>query len=170
MRLKEFFSSTDKSPSNSSATVTHGIEAPNSIQDAPEQGEKNDSDLRLSAGPRTPFRGKSTFIPPNKRNASIDTYCRLVEKDVSLLLKNTKEYKVANNLSKEQRMELNSIKNDKSVVIQSADKGGAIVVMDCAAYDSEIKRQLSNTTCYRKLNRNPTLELKQCIVKKLDLF
>lgn len=125
---------------------------------------------RLSAGPRTPLRGRSTFIPPKNRNASIDTYCRLVEKDVSLLLGKKKECKVANNLTKDQRMELNSIKKDKTLVIQSADKGGAIVIMDRVAYVGESNRQLSNTTFYKKLSHNPTLDFKLQIKNKLDLL
>lgn len=161
MRLKEFFSNHNKFPSNSAVTVTEGTEDPDDLTVAFER--KRELSSRLSAGPRTPFRGKSTFIPPHKRNASINTYCRLVEKDVSLLLGKKRDYKVANNLSKDQRMELNSIKNDKSLVIQSADKGGAIVVMDRTAYDMEIQRQLSNTIFYNKLNRNPTQEFKQRI-------
>lgn len=49
------------------------------------------------------------------------------------------------------------------MVIQSADKGGAIVIMDRTAYDMEIQRQLSNMIFYNKLNRNPTQEFKQRI-------
>nr|XP_055053666.1 uncharacterized protein LOC129438772 isoform X1 [Misgurnus anguillicaudatus] len=119
---------------------------------------------------RSPFRGKSTFIPPNKRNASLDTYCRLVERDVTCLLEKKKEFKIHDNLTKEQRTALKALREDKSIVIQSADKGGAIVIMDRTAYDSEIQRQLNNTTFYRKLSHNPTQEFKQTIHKKLDVF
>ncbi len=60
-----------------------------------------------------------------------------------------------NNLPEAQRLELNSLKTDKSLVIQSADKGEAIIIMDRTAYEAEIHRQLSNSTFYRKLQKCP---------------
>lgn len=77
---------------------------------------------------------------------------------------------MVNNLTREQRHELKTLQNAKSVIIQSTDKGGAIVVLDRTAYDEEIQRQLNNTTFYKKLNHNPTQDFKQRIKAKLDAF
>lgn len=41
-------------------------------------------------------------------------------------------------------------------MIQSADKGGAIVIMDRTQYDQVIRNQLANTVFYKKLECNPT--------------
>ncbi len=73
--------------------------------------------------PRTPFRGKSTFIPPNRVQ------------------------------------QLDTLKNETSIVIQSADKGGALVILD-SAFQQEIMRQLRNDTFCWKLQGNPVSELK----------
>lgn len=144
VRLREFFNNTahDKSMGN---------EQPTSHLEEDQQ--------RPSTSPTrsiTPFRGKSTFIPPKFRNSSVDTYCRLVERDIYTVLKNKADYKVADNLDREQRDELRNLKEDKSLVIQSADKGGAIVIMDRTQYDQEIRNQLANTVFYKKLECNPT--------------
>ncbi|KAL7371715.1 hypothetical protein ABVT39_003947 [Epinephelus coioides] len=81
-----------------------------------------------------------------------------------------KEYRVSHNLTKNQLSELKALKNDSTLVIRSADKGGAIVIQDRNAYEGEIQRQLSNTTFYRQLNHNPTQEFKERIRRKLDSF
>ena len=119
---------------------------------------------------KTAFKKKSTFIPPKHRNSSIDTYCRLVESEVSLLLSKKSQHKVANNLSKTQRNALLELKKDMSVVVQSADKGGAIVVQDRDDYIGEILRQLASTEFYKRLNTNPTLEFKEHIHSVLSHY
>ena len=105
--------------------------------------------------PTKSFRGKSYFIPPKYRNASLDTYCRLVENDVGNILGRKREYKIKDNLSQLEREELKILQKDNSLVIQSADKGGSIVILDHSAYDKEIRRQLGNAKFYRKLGSNP---------------
>lgn len=64
LRLKEFFSNHNKFPSNSAVIGTEGTEDPDDLAVASERESELSS--RLPAGPRTPFRGKSTFIPPIK--------------------------------------------------------------------------------------------------------
>ncbi len=98
----------------------------------------------------THFKAKSFFTPPKNRNSSLDTYCRLVERDLLTVFGKRKEYRVKQNFSKEQKEALMTTKNDKSLLIQSADKGGAIVVLKCDSYDNEISKQLSNSKFYRR--------------------
>jgi len=45
-----------------------------------------------------------------------------------------------------------------NTVIKAADKGGTIVVMDKCNYDTEVLRQLSNTSFYQNLKHDPTNE------------
>ncbi len=47
------------------------------------------------------------------------------------------------NLTISQHNQLKDLKNDKSIVIQNADKGGALVILDWAAYNQEATRQLN---------------------------
>lgn len=48
----------------------------------------------------------------------------------------------------------------KVIVIQSADKGGALVILDRSAYNREAMRQLSNSLFYCKLQGNPITDFK----------
>ena len=120
LRLKEFFHSNRGRATTVEAHLGHPL---------PTSPEVMETEPIFDSGSyKTAFKKKSTFIPPKHRNSSIDTYCRLVESEVSLLLSKKSQHKVANNLSKTQRNALLELKKDMSVVVQSADKGGAIVV------------------------------------------
>ena len=57
-----------------------------------------------------------------------------------------------NNLTAGESKSLQQLKNDDSIVIKPADKGGATVVMNKDAYLREAHRQLSNDRYYTKLN------------------
>ena len=57
-----------------------------------------------------------------------------------------------NNLSAAEQDSLSQLKNDTSIVIKPADKGGATVVLNKDAYLREAHRQLSNTKFYTKIS------------------
>ena len=145
IRLREFFKSNTIDSPNQTASTS--------------QNETHETTNK--------FRGKSRFIPPQHRNASIDTYCRLVERDVRNTLKNKKEYKVYNNLSREEREALNNLSKDTSLIVKNADKGGAIVVLNRSDYEKEVYRQLGDDKYYKKLSGNPTSTFKSDIHHQL---
>ncbi len=91
-----------------------------------------------------------------------------MERDVTIILNKKREDKVRSNLTKEQFDELRNLREDKSLVIQSADKGGAIVILDWDAYDQESKRQLPNTTFYKTLDCNPISVARKQTHSRLD--
>ena len=66
-------------------------------------------------------------------------------------------------MTQEQRDKLKSLKEVKTLVIQSADKGDAIVVLNKDAYEGETLKQLGNTKFYKKLESNLIAETKKCI-------
>lgn len=154
LRLKEFFSNTP----STTYTLTESADSSPSTRDA-----ENDT-------PPTKFRGKSTFIPPRNRNASIETFCRLVQTDMSKVFhnKNKSEYMVHDNLTKEERKALDELKRDNTTVVKPADKGGAVVVMNVMDYEMEINHKLANTVFYKKLKSNPTDTFKKEIHNTLQ--
>jgi len=58
-----------------------------------------------------------------------------------------------NNLTKEERDSISNLRNNKNIVIQSADKGGATVIMNRENYILEAERQLNNNKYYRRLDK-----------------
>lgn len=74
--------------------------------------------------------GRVIFVPPMNRNASIKTYCRLVQQDVDKLLQKKNDCKHWHNITKEEKRALDDLQRDNEIVIKVVDKGGAIVVQD----------------------------------------
>ena len=101
------------------------------------------------------FRPKSTFNPKNK-DVIIETYLSsLEEKLLDIDIPKDK----FNNLSKEERDALYSLKNDNTIVIKGADKGSAVVVWDREDYLKEAHKQLSDEEVYEEVTNDPsTLE------------
>ncbi|XP_041419667.1 uncharacterized protein LOC121393892 [Xenopus laevis] len=82
---------------------------------------------------------------------------------------NVKRHSKTLNLSREERVALQTLKDDTSIIIKPADKGGAIVVMDMETYRGEALSQLQDTTHYRILGGDPTNDLKQMIDNLLKI-
>ena len=80
-----------------------------------------------------------TFNPKNK-DVIIETYLSSLEER---LLDTDIPKDKFNNLSKEERRDLYSLKNDNTKVIKGADKGSGVVVCESEAYLKEAHKQLS---------------------------
>lgn len=154
LRLREFFHS------------DQGVSPSTTVSTTDDTRSRENSAPMLPATTR--FKKKSMFTPPKHRNSSLETYCRLVDNDVKTLLKKKKEYKVFNNLSKEERNAIMDLKKDNKIVVRSADKGGAVVLQNAVDYEMEISRQLNDLTFYEKLPSDPTYRLQARINSQLS--
>ncbi|CAJ0943123.1 unnamed protein product [Ranitomeya imitator] len=70
---------------------------------------------------------------------------------------------VRHNLTPLEKQALTSLKDNNHIVIKPADKGGATVVMNKNQYIAEIKRQLADTTTYRKIQADPVYNIRRKI-------
>lgn len=68
----------------------------------------------------------------------------------------------------EEKLSLDKLHNNSSIVMKNADKGGAVVVLDADLYKKEALRQLSDTTTYLKLKGDPTTPFKNELSTLLD--
>ena len=59
------------------------------------------------------------------------------------------------NLTREERSALYNLKNDKNIVIKSADKDSAAVVLDRDDYIKEAEEQLGDKDIYEKVYNDP---------------
>ena len=75
----------------------------------------------------------SNFTPPKNRETNLDSYLDLTNNETLKLLK-TNSDEDWHNLTECQRKALEGLKKNKDLTIKSADKGGALVVMDTAKY------------------------------------
>lgn len=130
------------------------------------------SDGSTDAIEKTVFKPKSTFLPP-MNNSSVETFCRLVERDVFSCLR-TDDYSTRHrpNLTNSEKVALSTLMADDDLIIKSADKGSSIVVQDKSAYIKEIERQLGDVNSYMPLHSDPTTrfndEIKRVLKKALS--
>ena len=54
-------------------------------------------------------------------------------------------------MSKAEKEYLKELKNDSSIIIKPAYKGGAIVILNAADYEKEILKQFSDDEFYKRL-------------------
>ncbi|CAH2301072.1 Hypothetical predicted protein, partial [Pelobates cultripes] len=100
---------------------------------------------------RVKCRPKSRFLPP-LTNASIETFVRSCQMDIDKIQWKGKH---KSNLNSSEMLILRELKEDNSLSIRPADKGGALVVMDTQKYIAEMDWQLSNMHHYRILDGDP---------------
>ena len=86
----------------------------------------------------------------------METYVKAIEKDITkaLLQHRKKHY---DNLMKEERQALSSLRAKTDIVIKKADKGSATVVMSREDYIFKFMCPLDDREHYRKLNEDPTI-------------
>lgn len=71
------------------------------------------------------------------------------------------------NLTKDEKKALRSLKDDNNIIILRADKGNATVVMDRTEYETKIKCMLNDTKTYLTLKADPA---KKCETKMKNLL
>ena len=105
---------------------------------------------------RDMFKPKSKFNPRNK-DAAIELYLSSLEEK---LMKVEVPKDKFNNLTKSERKALYDLKNDKSIVIKSADKGSAVVLWDREDYIKEAEKQLGDEEVYEEVSNDAAPLLK----------
>ena len=101
----------------------------------------------------------SNFTPPKNRETNLDSYLDLVNSDTLKLLK-TNNDEDWHNLTESQRQALEKLRKNKDLTIKSADKGGALTVMDTSGYNEAIVDMLGDKRFYKEVEEdlNPVFE------------
>jgi len=136
LRLNHFFTRIENqiNPSQASTSQTQ----------QPQQSTNNTS---------TTKKKKPGWTPPPGQNPYLDIYLSLTQTEL-LQYKPTPNRK--HNLTPRLRKALNTLRNDNTIIIKPADKGGATVIINRTDYIIEAERQLSNPDHYRKLDSDST--------------
>ncbi|CAG2214887.1 unnamed protein product [Mytilus edulis] len=93
-------------------------------------------------------RNKSTFTPKTGRDEYLDSFIDTISK-LPINYHNTKQ-----NLSRREKKSLEELKNNPSIILKEADKGGGIVIMDKTFYREKVLEQLNDNEYYTKLRKN----------------
>ena len=110
-----------------------------------------------------PFRKKSTYNP--KGSAAIEVYLSIIEGRIMEIA--DQQNSGFSNLTREEKLALENLKNDKSIIIKSADKGSSVVVWDREDYFKEAEDQLSDDSVYEEVVGDPSPNLALLITDAL---
>ncbi|CAJ0927190.1 unnamed protein product [Ranitomeya imitator] len=141
--------------------------------DSPETSPITTSDTSRSliSSHNLGLRNKSMYRPP-KASHAVEAFIGFIEQSFSKLRQDIEARKLhtSTNLSAPDFQALQSLRNDKNIIIKPADKGGAIVVMNRSDYTKEIHRQLHDGTVYRPLSSDPTTMIRNHIKDTLGPY
>ena len=117
-------------------------------------------DQQKPEGDKPPkFYKKTGYRPPEGRDRALDAFCHTLQ---SRIEHHNPTKRPRDNLTIGQRKALNELRqlvNGRVIRITTADKGGAVVVLNTDAYIKEADRQLQDTTKYMPLNKDPTSKI-----------
>ena len=111
------------------------------------------------------FQPKSKFNPRNK-DVAIELYLSSLEEKLTKVEVPKDKF---NNLTNSEQKALYDLKNDKSIVIKSADKGLAVVIWDREDYIKETEKQLGDEEVYEEVSNDaaPLLKTINAVLAKI---
>ena len=88
------------------------------------------------------FTGNPNWNPPKSKCSSVITgYSNYLQQEIKKL---AAVNKTKPNISRKERDALQNLSQDKSILVQKADKGGSIVVLNTFDYENKIHNMLSD--------------------------
>ena len=94
-------------------------------------------------------QNKSSFCPPVNRDKKLDAAINFIN---GLNLSQPESTK--SNLSKKQWKGINDLKNNDSIIIKEADKGGCVVIMNKTHYKAMVYNQLDDRVTYKRTGKS----------------
>ena len=112
---------------------------------------------------------KSTFTPEHGRDRTLDNYLLTLENTVKGIQGKT----VRSNLTNEEKEALESLRNNQSIVIFPADKGGALVIQNRSSYIETAKEHLESISgngeeVYQRLQSDCTPSISRRVNTAID--
>lgn len=89
---------------------------------------------------------KSSFNPPDTKGSHLYNVTKSLKNNIK-----RKHQKKTYNISKKERSALDSLKQNKDIVIKEADKGSAVVIMDCKYYIEKVNNLLNSNELYEEI-------------------
>ena len=111
-------------------------------------------------------REQNTYCRPS-REPYLNTYIEKLRQEIADRTIHNRRFQ-RNNLSKRERLALDSLSNNRDIIIKPADKGGATVILNTTDYLQEAKRQLDNDTYYKRIEEDCTSGHEQTINHCID--
>ena len=162
LELMEFFSRDNIDQKNDDTNINQSIidfMNQNAQSDDPSTPDEESLNKEIQAK----FKPKSEWrpYPPNR---TLDIFQRSIKQEI---LKCKFKHKRHDNLTKEERLGMRSLRDNPHITIQKADKGSAVVVMNTIDYLREGYRQLQDEQFYQKIPEDITDKISNKIMDQL---
>ncbi|VDI73172.1 Hypothetical predicted protein [Mytilus galloprovincialis] len=112
-----------------------------------------------------PFTMKSGYTP-NLANTAIENYIFVTK----IKLRRIHLHKFKNNLTKSERMALQSLKQNKEIVIKKTDKNSSTVILDKKNYIKQALSQLNDGIHYEQIAISHCTEIYNLIESKVKIL
>lgn len=115
------------------------------------------------------FSGNPKWKPPqSKCSLAIAGFTNYLKLNIKKMIKNNK---IKHNISRMEREALKTLKTDKTITIQKADKGGSIVILDTETYNNKMLEMLKDPITYTQIDNLDLTKAKQQVDSVIiDLF
>jgi len=107
-------------------------------------------------------RNNSYFNPPRVRDSDLDTYIKAISKFPS----NQGNKAVQSNILRGKKNAIDRLRSDDFIIIKTADKGGAVVIMDMEYYREKMEEQILDSHFYTEIADNADRKT-MCAIRKL---
>lgn len=111
---------------------------------------------------------KSHWNPPGERNQYIETYVKTARGHLNKLILDNHHHSNKDNLHGNKRKAIKTPRSSNDVIINTADKGGTITIMDTVDFVAHNESQLTNTASYEKLPHKPTALFKSELIEIIN--
>ncbi len=109
----------------------------------------------------TPFRPRSNYTPPASSSNPLENYIYALNMGATRL---RQKNNVFQNLNMHQRQALHQLSRNEKIVINKADKGSTIVILDKQDYMEKGVTHLSDHQTYEQLQHDTTAEVATRVV------
>ena len=137
----------------------------NSILQPPLPGTSGLHQTTVDGTPRNKFKNPSTWIP-YQTHANIHTFATVNMANLTALPEIKPTF---HNLTKSEKLALQSLKSNNTIIIKPADKGAGVVIMNTKDYIHEAFKQL-NSTAYIKSSKEHLIFANQEVAKILTVL
>ena len=101
------------------------------------------------------------MAPPEGCNQTVDLYIGCFRKNAQNELIKFSKKKSTTNLSLDEKLAVNAMQCNETIIIKPANKGGAIVITNEKDYIKEPERQLHDEQYYAKFTQEPSNAFKR---------
>ena len=110
-----------------------------------------------------PLKIKSNYIPPQSTDMVFNTKIKEIKKTAENIQPVLPTYY---NITEAERRAITTLQNNKEIIIKTADKGSAFIIMNTSYYKTKVEERLNKEDLYKTHEKNPD----NIVMNRLNTF